>query len=164
MSHYSVKMRPGILFPSSSLVIWAPTYTQHVDTNHGAGERQVYIADLFWKPASSLSRLSLALSLFPPRSMPEPTVPSQRAVFLLLVLWRTAERLQRAVCLSLVPPASGAAVCRLCCVLIDEMLELSWDFWCVCMRIKCVCVCVLYLCMFDCDSVCEHLAGRTFTY
>lgn len=33
------------------------------------------------------------------------------------------------------PPTSVAAVCMLCCVLIDEMLEVSWDFfsfffWC----------------------------------
>lgn len=27
------------------------------------------------------------------------------------------------------PPTSVAAVCMLCCVLIDEMLEVSWDFF-----------------------------------
>lgn len=131
MSHNSVKMRLRILFSSSSLVIWAHTHTHSytLGTNYGTGERRVYIADLFWKPASSLSLLSLATYC---GASPE------SCLFISL------------------PPARGAAVCRLCCVLIDEMLELSWDFWC-----ESVCV---YLCMFDCGYVCEHLAGRMSTY
>lgn len=131
---------------------------QHVDTNHRAGERQVYIANLFWKPASSLSLLSLAFSLSSPHPIQYVWTRCPLPARLFSCCWScdVLHGVSRELSVYLCPSCKGSS-----CV--HALLWLNW--WnvralmrflvcaCVCACVLRACASVLYLCMFDCDSV-----------
>lgn len=169
LSHYSVKMRLGILFLSASLVTWSPTYTHSPST---------------WTQTTELARDRFIQSIcFGRRPCPCPRF-LLRSPFSLLAL-----------CLnSLSPPSELFSRCSSCDVLqsvsrelsvylrptrqwsssVQALLRLNWWNVSALMRFFGVCACVLNVLVrvcvhcigtcFYCDSVCEHLAGRMSSY